>query len=89
MKILTSDEVQAIRHGMETAARKYDECAQTMKLAREQTKASDDSGFARMQRQFEKQRAEADRLCDLLTEYDGVALHNDSDLVRSTFSPFR
>jgi hypothetical protein len=89
MKILTSEEVQALRHGMETAARKYEECAQTMKRVREETKASDDGGFARMQRQFERQRDDADRLADELTDYDGVALHNDNDLVRSTYAPFR
>lgn len=70
MNILNERDSYTVQFALETAAKKYGELEQE---ARGQSKQAGD-GFDRLAKQFGQQRADADRLCSLVAEHDGVAL---------------
>jgi hypothetical protein len=78
VKILDSSEVAAVGNALVVAAKTFAECEQTAREA----------GNARLAEAFKLQREATDRLADIVAEYDGIALHNDNDMLRQTFSRY-
>lgn len=80
MRILNESEVSTLQNALRVAAERFAEHAATFDKT-----AKGQEGFKRVADQFRKQQRDSLALAESLSEHDGVAFHNDNDMLRETY----